>query len=261
MSGWTLVEAGALPGAGNMALDLGLLGASVAQQRRDPVVRIYAWNPPALSVGAKVDLPPEVRERCAAAGVDVVRRATGGGCVLHDGDVTYSVVAPEAGRSVLEAYRWVAGGLMAGLRLLGVEASVAEHPATERALDCFAVATGADLEVEGRKICGSAQVRRQGWFLQHGSLPIVDIREQTASLLGDSVDRGSTWVQRSRPGTTWNEAASALIGGFAAAWGVEPRRRRPEGLEWGLIREVPQYRGVPEGPHAAVVLQDPRGMV
>ncbi|HKN50800.1 MAG TPA: hypothetical protein VJ010_11305, partial [Actinomycetota bacterium] len=287
------------PGAGNMALDLGLLGASVAQQRRDPVVRIYAWNPPALSVGAKVDLPPEVRERCAAAGVDVVHRATGGGCVLHDGDVTYSVVAPEAGRSVLEAYRWVARGLIAGLRLLGIEASVAEHPggpggrssrpersggrqaadppwlversvrsgprgdsrATERPMDCFAVATGADLEVEGRKICGSAQVRRRGWFLQHGSLPIVDIRAKTASLLGDSVDRGSTWVQRSRPGTTWNEAASALIGGFAAAWGVEPRRRRPEGLEWGLIREVPQYRGVPEGPHAAVVLQDPRGMV
>src|SRR5207244_7979817 len=123
-----LVEAGALPGAGNMALDVGLLAASIALQRRDPVVRIYAWNPPALSVGAKVDLPQEVRGRCAAAGVDVVHRATGGGCVLHDGDVTYSVVAPEAGRSVLEAYRWVARGLIAGLRLLGIEASVAEHP-------------------------------------------------------------------------------------------------------------------------------------
>ena len=254
---WTLVEAGALPGAGNMALDLGLLAASLAEQRRDPVVRIYGWNPPALSVGANVNLPREVRERCAAAGVDVVRRATGGGCVLHDGDVTYSVVAPEAGRSVLEAYRWVAGGLMAGLRLLGVEASVAEHPATERALDCFAVATGADLEVEGRKICGSAQVRRQGWFLQHGSLPIVDIREQTASLLGDSVDRRSTCLQRLRPGTTWNEAASALVAGFALAWGVEPRRRRPDRCEWGSNGEVPQYRGVPEGPRAAEVFARP----
>jgi len=196
-----------------MALDVGLLAASIALQRRDPVVRIYAWNPPALSVGAKVDLPHEVRERCAAAGVDVVHRATGGGCVLHDGDVTYSVVAPETGRSVLEVYRWVTAGLIAGLRLLGIEASVAEHsggpggrssplseakrtgcgsplargtlrrsgprvdsPATERPMDCFAVANGADLEAEGRKICGSAQVRRQGWLLQHGSLPIVDSR-------------------------------------------------------------------------------------
>ena len=244
-----------------MALDLGLLAGSIAQERRDPAVRIYGWNPPALSVGANVNLPREVRERCAAAGVDVVRRATGGGCVLHDGDVTYSVVAPEAGRSVLEAYRWVAGGLMAGLRLLGVEASVAEHPAIERPLDCFAVATGADLDVEGRKICGSAQVRRKGWFLQHGSLPIVDIRAKTASLLGDSVDRRSTCLQRLRPGTTWNEAASSLIVGFAAAWGVEPRRRRPEPFEWGSTGEVPQDWGGQEGPRVAAVLQDPRGMV
>src|ERR1700716_439918 len=159
-------------------------------------------------------------------------RATGGGCVLHDRDLTYSVVAPEAGRSVLEAYRWVAGGLVAGLRLLGIEAAGAQQPATRRPLDCFAVATGADLEVEGRKICGSAQVRRQGWFLQHGSLPTVDIRPGTASLLGDSVDRTSTFLQQSRPGTTWDEAASALIAGFAAAWGAEPCRRRPERFEW-----------------------------
>ena len=133
------------------------------------------------------------------------RRATGGGCVLHDGDVTYSVVAPEAGQSVLEAYRWVAGGLMAGLRLLGVEASVAEHPAIGRRLDCFAVATGADLEVEGRKVCGSAQVRRLGWFLQHGSLPIVDIRAKTASLpkviASIRGQHGCSGRGRGRPGT------------------------------------------------------------
>ncbi|HEX9315162.1 MAG TPA: hypothetical protein VGA71_07125, partial [Actinomycetota bacterium] len=59
---WSLVEAGALPGAGNMALDLGLLAGSIAQERRDPAVRIYGWNPPALSVGANVNLPREVRE-------------------------------------------------------------------------------------------------------------------------------------------------------------------------------------------------------
>ena len=182
------------------------------------------------------------------AGVGVVLRATGGGCVLHDSDVTYSVVAPVAGRSVLEAYGWVAGGLVAGLRVLGIGARVAEHPATGRPLDCFAVATGADLEVAGRKICGSAQVRRRGWFLQHGSLPIADIREKMASLLDEKADRTSTCVEESRPGTTWSETASALIAGFAAAWGAEPCRRRPERLEWGSAGEAPQYRGVPEGP-------------
>jgi lipoate-protein ligase A len=233
VTAWTLVETGPLTATGNMALDVGLLAASIAERRPDPLVRVYGWDPPALSVGAKVDLPQDVRQRCAAAGIDVVHRATGGGCVLHDRDVTYSVVAPEGGRSVLEAYRWVAGALMAGLRLLGIEAAVAQHPAAGRPLDCFAVATGADLEVGGRKICGSAQVRRQGWFLQHGSLPIIDVRGTTAGLLGDSVDRTSTCLQQSRPGTAWDEAASALIAGFAAAWGAEPRRRRPERFEWG----------------------------
>jgi lipoate-protein ligase A len=194
-----------------------------------------------------------------------VQRATGGGCVLHDRDVTYSVVAPVAGRSVLEAYRWVAGGLIAGLGLLGIEATVAEHQGDSRGvgrpLDCFAVATGADLEVAGRKICGSAQLRRRGWFLQHGSLPIVDIREKMATLLGGSADRTSTCVEESRPGTTWSETASALIAGFALAWGAEPCRRRPERIEWGSGGEAPQYRGVPEGPRAAAFLQNPLGMV
>jgi lipoate-protein ligase A len=261
VTAWTLLEAGELTPAANMALDLGVLSASEAGQRPDPVVRVYGWRPATVSVGAKVDLPEDVRRRCTAAGVEVVQRATGGGCVLHDRDVTYSVVAPVAGRSVLEAYRWVAGGLVAGLRLLGIEATVAEHPTVGRPLDCFAVATGADLEVGGRKICGSAQVRRRGWFLQHGSLPIVDIREKMATLLGDSADRTSTCVEESRPGTTWSETASALIAGFAVAWGAEPCRRRPERFEWGSGGEAPQHRGVPEGPRAAASLQNPLGMV
>jgi lipoate-protein ligase A len=162
---------------------------------------------------------------------------------------------------VLEAYRWVAGGLIAGLRLLGIEAAVAEHPATGRPLDCFSAATGADLEVGGRKICGSAQLRRQGWFLQHGSVPVVDIRARTARVLGGSVDQTSTCLQRSRPGTTWEEAASALIAGFAAAWGAEPRRRGPEGVEWGSEGASPAASGWDGGARAAVTFANPLGMV
>lgn len=258
---WTLVDSGPLTPGGNMALDLGLLTASIAGQRRDPVVRVYGWDPPALSVGAKVTLPEDARRRCEAAGVQVVRRATGGGCVLHMADLTYAVVAPEEGRSVLEAYRWVAGCLIAGLCLLGLEAAVAEHPASGRPLDCFAVATGADLEVGGRKICGSAQVRRRGWFLQHGSIPIADIRSKTAGLLGGSVDLTSTCLERARPGITWDQAASALIAGFSAGWGGEPVRRAPEPLEWGVGESVQQKGGVQEGPGSTSVLQDPLRMV
>lgn len=258
---WTLIESEPLTAAGNMALDLGVLAAAIAGNRPQPVVRIYGWDPAALSVGAKLELPDAVRRRCEEDGVHIVRRATGGGCVLHDRDVTYSVVGPEAGRSVMEIYRWVAGCLLAGLRLLGIEAAVAEHPTLGRPLDCFAAATGADLEVGGRKICGSAQVRRGGWFLQHGSIPIADIRSNTARLLGGSVDQTSTCLERSRPGTTWSQAASALIAGFAAGWGAEPVRRPPSSQEWGGGGRAQRRWGVQEGPEGTSVLQDPVRMV
>jgi lipoate-protein ligase A len=171
------------------------------------------------------------------------------------------VVAPEAGRSVLDAYRWVAEALIAGLEVLGMDAAVAEHRSAGRPLDCFAVATGADLEVGGRKICGSAQVRRQGWFLQHGSIPVVDIRSRTARLLGGTVDQTSTCLEESRPGTTWDQTASALIAGFTAAWGAEPSRRPPEAREWGYDGSNLPSRGVRAGQRDLALLQDPLGMV
>lgn len=252
---WTLVEAGPLPPEGNMALDLGLLQEAVERGSSQPALRVYGWDPPTLSVGAKVDLPERVAARCAAAGVAIVRRATGGGCVLHDGDVTYSVTGPGEGRSVLEVYRWVAGGLIAALARLGLEATVAEHPATGRHLDCFAVATGADLAIAGRKVCGSAQLRRGGWFLQHGSLPIGDIRARTAELLGGSVDLASTCLERVRPGTTAQAVAEALVAGFTSLWGIEPRRRPPTEREWGSMRADELLRGAEWSTAERVYLQ------
>lgn len=259
---WWLIESGPLPPCDNMALDRALLRRAIETGRPDPVVRVYGWNPPALSVGAKIDLPGEVARRCAAAGVPVVRRDTGGGCVLHDGDVTYAVVAPEESRSVLEAYRWVSVGLTAGLRLLGIEAAVTEHPSTGRHLDCFQAATGADLSAGGRKLCGSAQVRRQGWFLQQGSIPVYDVRDKMANLLGRGdacvqADAGSgdrsTWLDRVKPGVTWQDLATAVVAGFAAAWGTPPLCRAPEAEE-GTGYAV--QRGL-----EVAMLHDPLGVV
>lgn len=215
-----------------MALDAAVLAASLARQRAEAVVRVYAWARPTLSIGAHTELPEAVGDRCRAASVAVVRRPTGGGCVLHDGDVTYSVVAPDGGRSVREAYGWIAGALAAGLATLGIDAGVADHAGTGRPLDCFAVPTGADLAVAGRKICGSAQVRRGGWLLQHGSLPIADQRARTARLLGSMPDERSTCLDQVRPGTTWEELARAVAAGFAVVWGEPAAVRPPERDEW-----------------------------
>jgi lipoate-protein ligase A len=219
-----------------MAVDEALLAHALEVRQHEALLRLYRWGSPALSIGAKLELPGDVAQRCQRAGVTVVRRVTGGGAVLHDGDLTYAVVAPYGSRGVLETYRWVAAGLCEGLRMLGLEAGVVEHAGSSRggglpgqrtasaALACFAVPTGADLEVRGRKICGSAQVRRGGWFLQHGSIPVADLRSRTRELLGIE-DETSTCLERELPGTTWEDLWASLALGFERLWGRAPRIR------------------------------------
>lgn len=173
-----------------------------------------------MSVGRHQRVDPTVSVACERAGVELVRRPTGGTAVLHDGDVTYSVVAPSRSMSVLESYRWVAGSLVAAFERLNLTAYVSEHaaPAT-RSAACFASSTGADLSVGGAKVCGSAQVRRRGWFLQHGSIPITDRRRLSRQLLGFAGADASTCLDRLRPGISGDQLSEALLQGFAEVWG------------------------------------------
>ena len=215
-----------------MAMDEALLDFAIEHDFPDPIVRIYGWTGPTLSIGRHQRLSEEAWTRCAAFGVEVVRRPTGGAAVLHGSDVTYSVTARSEGRSVLEAYRWVAQGLVAGLRHLGLVASVAEHDAGATGSPaCFASTRGADLEVGGSKICGSAQVRRRGWFLQHGSIPLQDPWSLTQALLGEGGPTTShaACLDSLRPGTEFEEVAGCLIEGFTSVWG--PRRLLPGAVE------------------------------
>lgn len=184
-----------------------------------PLVRFYRWSAPTLSIGATLPLPPEVATRCERNGIDVVVRPTGGGAVLHRGDVTYAVIAPCPSESVLDTYRWVAGPLIDGLSRLGLAASISVHPGRARALDCFALPTGADLEVDGRKVCGSAQVRRNGWFLQHGSIPVTAVSREVAALLGTQTDDAAAHLGAWVPGLTQQAVIAALTEGFIYAWG------------------------------------------
>jgi lipoate-protein ligase A len=155
--------------------------------------------------------------------VDIVRRPTGGTAVLHGEDLTYCVVARAGGRGVLDAYRWIAAPLIAGLAELGIEAGIGATRATAGEFGpskaCFASTLGADLQVGGAKICGSAQLRRSGWLLQHGSMPIGNTRPLTKRLLRHPGVNRSTCMEELRPGTTAGELARALIAGFERLWG------------------------------------------
>ncbi len=172
---WRLIEDDAAPGAWNMAVDEAML-LGHADNLAPPTVRFYDWSPACLSLG-------RFQEYCrlqVAAGVEVVRRPTGGRAVWHQHEITYSAVVredllPEGATSVVGAYRWLSDGLVNGLKALGVEAALARShkstaPRGSTPNNCFNSAAQCDFLVEGRKLIGAAQARKRGAILQHGSI-------------------------------------------------------------------------------------------
>ena len=223
-----------------MRNDAWLLDRAIECGSPRPLLRIYAWNGPALSVGAHQRLSPAVLDRCHQMGVQVVRRPTGGSAVVHGADITYAVVARHGPLGVLETYREVAQALIVALSGLGITAGVGTRHGRNRQLAarespaCFGTTVGADLEVDGAKICGSAQVRRRGWFLQHGSIPLEDQRDLTRRLLNHNGPLRSTCIELLRPGTSEDELSGWLVSAFTSRWGTprETTLDEERGVEW-----------------------------
>ncbi len=156
---WRLLPFDHHRAAMNMAIDEAIC-AGVAGQRSPPTIRFYGWTPSAVSIGCFQNILEEVDvEECRRQGVDVVRRRTGGGTVFHDqdGEITYSVIAPEVemGKDILASYRKVCGWVIDALADVGITAEFAPIN---------------DIIVNGRKVSGCAQTRREGAFLQHGTV-------------------------------------------------------------------------------------------
>jgi lipoate-protein ligase A len=233
---WRLVDTAPAPGAWNMAVDEALAAGVAAGG--PPVLRVYRWNPPCLSLGrnqpacGRYDL-----EALAARGIAVVRRATGGRAVLHHRELTYTVAAPEALLGgPRRAYAAINAALVAGLRALGVDA--AQQPAgpgrapVPSLSPCFAEPVEGEVVAGGRKLVGSAQRRLGDVILQHGSLPLHDDQSSVAGLLigggdVDSADAPATLAGVLGREPVWDELVAALAEGFARTFGV---RLRADGL-------------------------------
>lgn len=240
-----------------MALDEAILCLH-ALGRSPPTLRFYGWQPACLSIGyfqsaSEVDLAA-----CRAAGVDWVRRPTGGRAILHDAELTYSLVAHEANPlvsgSITASYRKIAAGLVEGLRLLGLPAQAASAGPPGRPLDktgaCFDASAHYEVTVHGRKIVGSAQVRRDGALLQHGSLPLDFQPKRLLALLQfpDEALRRSPAVRLARRSTSLREAlgrevsfaevAAALKEGFQRALGIGLRDGEPSQEERRLAHAL-----------------------
>ena len=187
---WNFINTGSHDPYYNMAMDEALLNF-VSRGEIDPVVRFYTWNPATLSVGYFQRLRREIDiDKVKEKGFGLVRRQTGGRGVLHDKELTYSVIVPESHpnmpSTITEAYRVISEGLLEGFKLLGFDAYFAIPRSKEereklkqpRSAVCFDAPSWYELVVEGRKIAGSAQTRQKGVILQHGSLlQDVDVDE------------------------------------------------------------------------------------
>lgn len=237
---WRLiVEREPQTAAENMALDEAIMDA-VAAGAAPPTLRFYQWAPPGLSLGKRQPLSGVDLAACARDGVDVVRRATGGFAILHTDELTYSVATtpddPRAAGAILDAYRSLSQGLLAGLLLLGVAAvmsPVVPGGTHNASAACFEVPSAYEITAGEYKLIGSAQTRPAGRVLQHGSLPLHgDIaRVVTYLAFASEVERAELAAHLRQRATSLDtllgrpvafaEAVEALGAGFADALNLE----------------------------------------
>ncbi len=232
---WRLIRSGFADGFENMAIDEALM-LSCAEGASPPTLRLYGWRPPGVSLGYFQPVDGQIdQEECARRGYTVVRRPTGGRAILHDDEVTYSVSVRQAdlpgGAKLLSSYREISRGIEAALRRVGVAASPAAGETKSGSqvppAACFARAARSDMTVDGRKIVGSAQARRHGAILQHGSIPLrVHVADVAAVMAPDSRAKaalGEAAVSVSDAAgrqVSFEELCEALIAGFEQGLGV-----------------------------------------
>jgi lipoate-protein ligase A len=227
---WRLLVHPAACGAWNMSVDEALL-ISLQQDLALATLRFYRWIRPTVSLGYFQSASEVNCEAVRRLGFEMVRRPTGGRAILHDDELTYSVVFPAdaipGGRSVGRSYLSISAALVAGLELLGLPASVGMSKTSRSALSpgCFALSTRADLTVAGYKVIGSAQTRRSGFVLQHGSIPVTLNRDKHEAVFGRqeaeavlSSAHGIADLLGARP--SWEELIAAFTQGFQQALGV-----------------------------------------
>lgn len=251
-------------GAANMAMDQALAESAAAGDSL-PTLRFYRWQPPAISLGRHQPIEEIDQDAVLARGYDIVRRPTGGRAILHTDELTYAVTAPadepRVRGSLMDAYLRLSNALLSGLHSLGLAAAdkAGGHVRAGRDVSaaCFEVPSAYEITAGGRKLIGSAQSRRAGYVLQHGSLPLVGdigrlvdvlalpdaVRERLrrqllsrACTLADALD-----LPPDAPQLRFETVAQALLQGFAADLNLEFKPGQPSATELRrtaqLIRE------------------------
>lgn len=190
-------------GSLNMEIDAQMLENAISNSEKNILFRLYGWSPMCISLGRNQ------KDDFLTGEIDAVRRLTGGRALLHDDEITYCCVAPADaipnGQSVVDSYKYISGILIDFFRTLGVELDFGENKRVSTHYDyCMLLSTGADVCYKGQKIIGSAQCRKNGYILQHGSILFGYDKELLENLFKEEV-KGIVTVNEILPTLTKEE--------------------------------------------------------
>lgn len=237
---WRLLVTSGLDGASSMALDTAIL-EQVGAGHSPPTLRLYDWQPACLTLGIAQPYSDVDRARLAAHGWDITRRPTGGRAILHTDEITYSVTLPRdhpiAEGDIVTSYRRLSAALLHALQALGLRARADQADDHLREADkgpvCFEVPANYEITADGKKLVGSAQVRKHGALLQHGALPLHgDIARICDALAFPSEAARLRAKARVRERATtleavlgrripWHSAAEALVAAFRETFALD----------------------------------------
>jgi lipoate-protein ligase A len=239
-SAWRLLKTQPSDGPWNMAVDEAILEA-VGLGQSPPTLRLFAWEPPCLSIGYAQSIQV-VDEGCLRAkGWDIVRRSTGGGAILHTDELTYSVIGPSdeprLKGDILTSYRRLSEAISLALENLGLPVETRSHEKLSQDIPpepvCFEIPSHYEITVGGKKLVGSAQARKKNVMLQHGTLPLYgDLTRITEVLVYPDEQARVKAAERliTRAATvesvlgrimTWEEAAEVFISAFEGVLNLE----------------------------------------
>jgi lipoate-protein ligase A len=242
-------------GAWNMAVDEAILAETEAG-RSPPTLRVYGWTPACISLGHSQRASRELDlERVRALGYDVVVRATGGRAVLHIGELTYSIIAPNHAEDWCAtqaiSYRTISQAVAQALSDEGFGVSLdrgypVEKPQALRAMTpCFSSTARSEVVWGDRKVVGSAQRRTRGAFLQHGSILVSRDHRKMVDCLNLDADRREGYLEiLDRNAVSLEEALGRNLDWATLAGGFEKRFYAALGIDAGYaeLTEVEEKR-------------------
>lgn len=203
-------------GQKNMDIDAQLLEDAITKNLQEPIFRLYGWAPACVSLGRNQDDKFLDYDFLKSKNIDVVRRLTGGRALLHDNEITYSFICPVSflknGEHIVSSYIEISQILIEKFKKLGINLDFGKGKQVKTGFDyCMLVSTGADLCFENKKLIGSAQCRKNGYILQHGSILYDYDKSLLETVFGEQIDTEEiTTIKQINPDLTKEQLIEIL---------------------------------------------------